>query len=89
MTTVADVTAWLEQFAPSRLAEPWDNVGLLWGDPSAPVERVMTCLTVTPASADEAIRERAGAHRQPPSGALPGGQEDPRRLAGDRLLSGS
>ncbi len=60
MTTVADVTAWLEQFAPSRLAEPWDNVGLLWGDPSAAAERVMTCLTVTPASAAEAIREQAG-----------------------------
>ncbi len=60
MTTVAHVTAWLEQFAPARLAEPWDNVGLLWGDPGAPVERVMTCLTVTPASAAEAIRERAG-----------------------------
>ncbi len=60
MTTVADITAWLEQFAPSRLAEPWDNVGLLWGDPGAPAERVMTCLTVTPASAAEAIREQAG-----------------------------
>jgi dinuclear metal center YbgI/SA1388 family protein len=60
MTTVADLTNWLEQFAPSRLAEPWDNVGLLWGDPSAPVDRVMTCLTVTPASAAEAIREQVG-----------------------------
>ena len=60
MTTVADVAAWLEQFAPSRLAEPWDNVGLLWGDPAATVERIMTCLTVTPATTDEAIRERAG-----------------------------
>jgi dinuclear metal center YbgI/SA1388 family protein len=59
MTTVADVTGWLEQFAPSRLAEPWDNVGLLWGDPRAAVERVMTCLTVTPATTAEAIRERA------------------------------
>ena len=38
MTTVADVTAWLEQFAPSRLAESWDNVGLLWGDPAAAVD---------------------------------------------------
>ena len=60
MTTVADITDWLEQFAPARLAEPWDNVGLLWGDPGAPADRVMTCLTVTPASAAEAIRERAG-----------------------------
>ena len=60
MTIVADITAWLEQFAPSRLAEPWDNVGLLWGDPASPADRVMTCLTVTPATAAEAIRERAG-----------------------------
>jgi dinuclear metal center YbgI/SA1388 family protein len=60
MTTVAEITEWLEEFAPSRLAEPWDNVGLLWGDPGAPAERVMTCLTVTPASAAEAIREHAG-----------------------------
>jgi len=59
MTTVADVTGWLEQFAPARLAESWDNVGLLWGDPAEPVQRVMTCLTVTPATAAEAIEERA------------------------------
>ena len=34
MTTVADVAGWLEQFAPLDLAESWDNVGLLWGDPA-------------------------------------------------------
>ena len=61
MTTVADLLAWLENFAPSRLAESWDNVGLLFGDPSAEVTRVMTCLTVTPRSADEAIAEGAQA----------------------------
>ncbi len=55
MTTVADLLAWLEDFAPSRLAESWDNVGLLFGDPRAEITRVMTCLTVTPRSADEAI----------------------------------
>jgi dinuclear metal center YbgI/SA1388 family protein len=60
MTTVADVVAWLEQFAPAHLAESWDNVGLLWGDPAALVPRVMTCLTVTPTSAAEAIDEHAG-----------------------------
>ncbi len=60
MTTVADVAAWLEQFAPARLAEPWDNVGLIWGDPAEPVQKVMTCLTVTPTTAAEAIHERAG-----------------------------
>jgi dinuclear metal center YbgI/SA1388 family protein len=60
MTTVADVTCWLEQFAPARLAEQWDNVGLLWGDPASALQKVMTCLTVTPATAAEAIREEAG-----------------------------
>ena len=60
MTTVGDLARWLEGFAPARLAESWDNVGLLWGDPEAPVARVMTCLTVTPGSAGEAVREGAG-----------------------------
>jgi dinuclear metal center YbgI/SA1388 family protein len=59
MTTVADVAAWLDRFAPRRLAEPWDNVGLLWGDPKAEVTRVMACLSVTPASSAEAVAERA------------------------------
>jgi dinuclear metal center YbgI/SA1388 family protein len=61
MTAVADIARWLEQFAPARLAEPWDNVGLLWGDPGAEVERVMTCLTVTHKTALEAVHERAEA----------------------------
>jgi dinuclear metal center YbgI/SA1388 family protein len=59
MTTVADLAAWLEQLAPTWLAEPWDNVGLLLGDPASPCARVMTCLTVTPATADEALAGRA------------------------------
>lgn len=59
MTTVLDVTRWLDTFAPSRLAESWDNVGLLWGDPAAVVSRIMTCLTVTPSTAQEAVKERA------------------------------
>ncbi len=59
MLYVQDISDFLEQFAPSRLAETWDNVGLLVGDPSQSVRRVMTCLTVTPASTQEAIRERA------------------------------
>jgi dinuclear metal center YbgI/SA1388 family protein len=53
------VIEYLEQFAPTRLAESWDNVGLLMGDPAANVERVMTCLTITAESAAEAIDERA------------------------------
>ncbi|QEH32629.1 Putative GTP cyclohydrolase 1 type 2 [Aquisphaera giovannonii] len=59
MKTVSEVAAWLEGFAPSRLAESWDNVGLLMGDPDGPAGRVMTCLTVTDETAGEAVEERA------------------------------
>ncbi len=59
MRTVGEIAGWLEGFAPSRLAESWDNVGLLWGDPNAQVARLMTCLTVTRATASEAIAEQA------------------------------
>lgn len=60
MSTVAELARWLEQFAPLSLAESWDNVGLLWGDPAAELSRVMTCLTVTPRTAREAIDAEAG-----------------------------
>ena len=59
MTTLREICQFLDHFAPPRLAEEWDNVGLLVGDPSQPVSRLMTCLTITPASAAEAVRERA------------------------------
>jgi dinuclear metal center YbgI/SA1388 family protein len=59
MHSVTDVAQFLEEFAPAALAEEWDNVGLLVGRHDQPVARVMTCLTITPASAAEAIAERA------------------------------
>jgi dinuclear metal center YbgI/SA1388 family protein len=55
MPTVAAIAAFLEQLAPLRLAEEWDNVGLLVGNHSQNVTKLMTCLTVTPASTSEAI----------------------------------
>jgi dinuclear metal center YbgI/SA1388 family protein len=58
MPTISELSAYLEQFAPSRAAAEWDNVGLLLGDPAAPVERIMTCLTITPDVVDEAVAER-------------------------------
>jgi dinuclear metal center YbgI/SA1388 family protein len=57
MLTVADLVDFLNQFAPPELAAEWDNVGLLLGDRSATVQRIMTCLTVTPDSAAEAVEE--------------------------------
>jgi dinuclear metal center YbgI/SA1388 family protein len=59
MVTIDAIAAFLERFAPPRLAEAWDNVGLLVGDGTREVRRVMTCLTITPASAAEAIRADA------------------------------
>jgi dinuclear metal center YbgI/SA1388 family protein len=59
MSTVAAIAAFLEQLAPLRLAEEWDNVGLLVGDRSQNVTKLMTCLTVTPASAAEAVESGA------------------------------
>jgi len=59
VTTIQDVCKFLETFAPLALAEAWDNVGLLVGDDTGSVERIMTCLTVTPDSAKEAIEKGA------------------------------
>ena len=53
------VIQFLETRYPLALAENWDNVGLLVGDRTMPVQRVMTCLTVTPESCREAIEEQA------------------------------
>lgn len=59
MPTVLDVSRFLEEYAPPQLAESWDNVGLLVGSPAQAVCRIMTCLTVTSQTADEAVREGA------------------------------
>lgn len=54
-TTVAQIVQIMEQIAPPALSEPWDNTGLLLGDLASSVHRAMTCLTLTPASIEEAI----------------------------------
>ncbi|HTQ40272.1 MAG TPA: Nif3-like dinuclear metal center hexameric protein [Pirellulales bacterium] len=59
MLTVSAIAAFLEDFAPHRLAAEWDNVGLLVGDAKRNVQRIMTCLTVTPHSVQEAVSEKA------------------------------
>lgn len=44
---VADLIRAMEEVAPTRLAEPWDNVGLLVGDPAAPLGRVVLTIDCT------------------------------------------
>jgi dinuclear metal center YbgI/SA1388 family protein len=51
---LADVLPVLESIAPLRLAEGWDNVGLLAGDPAAEVSSALLCIDYTPAVAAEA-----------------------------------
>jgi dinuclear metal center YbgI/SA1388 family protein len=59
MPSFAQVTAELERIAPLRLAADWDAVGLLVGTRRDAIDRIMTCLTLTPEVAREAVRERA------------------------------
>jgi dinuclear metal center YbgI/SA1388 family protein len=56
MATVADLLVALDRIAPFRLAESWDNVGLLLGAPEAACERVLVALEVIPEVIDEARR---------------------------------
>lgn len=55
---VRDLVDLMKDWFPLHLAEHWDNVGLLLGDENAPLRRVMTTLTLTNASAEEAVREQ-------------------------------
>ena len=59
MLSISDIAAFFDRFAPDSLAADWDNVGLLIGDRSRPAARVMTCLSVSRDTVDEAIDERA------------------------------
>jgi dinuclear metal center YbgI/SA1388 family protein len=59
MPTLNDVTAALQEIAPLELAADWDAVGLLVGSRHDRCERVMTCLTLSPDVAAEAVAERA------------------------------
>ncbi len=60
MSLLHDVLSLLNRIAPLGLAESWDNVGLLAGDPAMPIERILTCLTLTEVVLQEAIRKKVG-----------------------------
>lgn len=53
--TLADVTDVLDAAYPPGLAESWDSVGLVTGDPSDPVGKVMFAVDATADVVDEAI----------------------------------
>lgn len=62
MPSLDTITAALRSIAPLELAAEWDSVGLLVGRGGAdrPIDRVMTCLTLSPDVAREAVGERVG-----------------------------
>ena len=49
----------MERIAPRRLAEDWDNPGLLLGSPAQEVSRIFVCLDVDEAAVDAAVRQGA------------------------------
>ena len=57
MTAVKDILQVLEQAAPYELAEGWDNVGLLVGDPEETVTGVLCALDITLPVVEEAIEQ--------------------------------
>jgi dinuclear metal center YbgI/SA1388 family protein len=58
--TVADAVKVMQEFAPEAWAEEWDNVGLQFGRPDAPLRRILTCLDVTEETVEAAKRSGAG-----------------------------
>lgn len=52
---ILDVTRYLEEIAPLRYQEPYDNAGLLIGEAHWTVKGVITCLDSTEEVVDEAI----------------------------------
>lgn len=54
---VKDLTRAMEAIAPLAFAEEWDNVGLLAGDPGAPLTRALLCIDCTREVVAEAARE--------------------------------
>jgi dinuclear metal center YbgI/SA1388 family protein len=58
---VADLVSAMETIAPTRFAAPWDNVGLLVGDPTRDVARLLLAIDCTRPVLDEAARLGCGA----------------------------
>ena len=57
---IAEFMQVMEGIAPQETAEPWDNPGLLAGDPEAELNGVLVCVDATHAALDAA--EQCGAN---------------------------
>ncbi len=56
--TVAHIVQWIDELAPFRFAESWDNCGLQVGDPRAEVSRVLIALDPSLETVRDAVRKR-------------------------------
>lgn len=61
MTTLAELIATLDVAYPPGLAQDWDAVGLVCGDPTEDVTRVLVAVDATEAVVDQALRTGAQA----------------------------
>lgn len=59
--TIQNLCDAMEQIAPTELAQEWDNVGLLAGDASGPLRRLMLCIDFSEAVLAEAVRTEVDA----------------------------
>ena len=59
MLKVQSIADAMNRWAPSKLAEEWDNVGLLVGDPSAEVKKILVCLDVSLKALEQAVELNA------------------------------
>jgi dinuclear metal center YbgI/SA1388 family protein len=55
VTSVGEVVAFLERRYPPAWAESWDRVGLVLGEPAAPVRTVLLVVDCVPETVDEAM----------------------------------
>jgi dinuclear metal center YbgI/SA1388 family protein len=56
---VKDIAAVIEKIVPLQLAQDWDNVGLLIGDPQNSVKNILLTIDITKDVLSEAIKQKA------------------------------
>ncbi len=54
-----EIVEYMEELAPARLAEDWDNVGLLLGNKDQEIHKILVCLDVTGEVIEEAVNKKA------------------------------
>src|SRR4030042_5430366 len=56
---IKDITEKIDKIVPLKLAQDWDNVGLLIGDPEKNVKNILLTIDITKEVISEAIKQKA------------------------------